>query len=48
MTATVLQVVGMLLLAVGAALWSPAVGVVTLGVGLLAFGLAMERSQSAE
>jgi hypothetical protein len=38
----------MLLLAAGAFLVAPAVGVLTLGVGVLAFGLAMERSQSAE
>ena len=48
MTATILQVFGMLLLAVGAFLVAPAVGVLTLGAGFLAFGLAMERSRSAE
>ena len=47
MTATIIQVFGMLLLAVGAFLVAPAVGVLTLGAGVLAFGLAMERSQSA-
>jgi hypothetical protein len=47
-TATIIQVFGMLLLAVGAFMWTPAAGVLTLGVGVLAFGLAMERSQSAE
>jgi len=46
--ATVLQVFGMLLLAVGAFMVAPAAGVLTLGVSVLAFGLAMERSQSAE
>ena len=48
MTATILQVFGMLLLAVGAFMVTPAAGVLTLGVSVLAFGLAMERSQSAE
>ncbi|HEY7821919.1 MAG TPA: hypothetical protein VIG24_03755 [Acidimicrobiia bacterium] len=48
MIATVLQVFGMLLLAVGAFMVAPAAGVLTLGVSVLAFGLAMERSQSAE
>lgn len=48
MTATIVQVIGMLLVAAGAFMFAPAAGVLTLGVFLLAFGLAMERSQSAE
>ena len=48
MTATTVQIIGMLLLAAGAFMVVPAAGVLTLGVGVLAFGLAMERSQSAE
>ena len=48
MTATVIQIIGILLLAVGAFLVAPAAGVLTLAVGTLAFGLAMERSAGAE
>lgn len=48
MTATIVQIIGILLLAAGAFLVAPAAGVLTLGVGTLAFGLAMERSASAE
>ena len=41
--ASYIQAVGILIVAAGAALWSLPVGVVLLGVGVLAFGLAMER-----
>ena len=41
--ASAVQAVGILLVAAGAALWSLPVGVIVLGVGVLAFGLAMER-----
>jgi len=40
---SIVQAVGILLVAAGAAMWSVPVGVVLLGVGVLAFGLAMER-----
>lgn len=48
MIATVVQIIGILLLAAGAFLVAPAAGVLTLGVGTLAFGLAIERSARAE
>ena len=40
---SIVQAVGILLVAAGTAMWSVPVGVVLLGVGVLAFGLAMER-----
>lgn len=42
---SVVQAVGILLLSVGAAMLSPAIGVMVGGAGLLAFGLAWERSR---
>ncbi len=45
MISATLQAVGILTVAVGAAMIHPAVGVIVAGVGLLAFGLAMERSR---
>ena len=45
MIPAVMQAAGILLVAVGAALFSPAVGLIVAGVGVLAFGLAMERSR---
>jgi hypothetical protein len=48
MMATIIQAFGILLLAVGAFMFVPAAGVVVAGVGVLAFGLAMERGRSAE
>lgn len=45
MIPSVVQGVGILLLAIGAAMFSPAVGVMVGGAGLLAFGLAWERSR---
>lgn len=45
LTATIIQVFGILLVAAGAYIAAPALGVFTLGVGVLAFGLAMERSR---
>jgi hypothetical protein len=48
MIATIIQAFGILLLAVGAFMFMPAAGVVVAGVGVLAFGLAMERGRSAE
>jgi hypothetical protein len=43
MMASVVQAVGILLVAAGVALWSPAAGLVVVGAGTLAFGLALER-----
>lgn len=43
MTATLVQVAGILLLAVGAGMMMPALGVIVAGVGVTAFGLALER-----
>jgi hypothetical protein len=48
MIATIIQAFGILLLAVGAFMFMPAAGVVVAGIGVLAFGLAMERGRSAE
>jgi hypothetical protein len=43
MTATILQALGILTIAAGAGLLFPPAGVIILGVGLLAFGIAVER-----
>jgi hypothetical protein len=43
--ASALQVIGILVLAAGVAMVAPWAGVVVVGAGLLAFGLAMERSR---
>ena len=43
MIATFLQSTGILLLAVGAWMVTPAAGVAVAGLGVLAFGLALER-----
>jgi hypothetical protein len=45
--ASIIQAVGMLLIAIGVAMVAPWAGVVTAGICLAAFGLAMERSRSA-
>jgi hypothetical protein len=45
MIPSMVQAVGILLLAIGAAMFHPAVGLMVAGVGLLAFGLAWERSR---
>lgn len=45
LASTLFQAAGMLTLAIGAAMLHPAAGVLVAGVGLLAFGLAMERSR---
>jgi hypothetical protein len=42
--ATILQVTGVALVAIGAGLIFPPLGVILAGVGALVFGLAMERS----
>lgn len=44
MNALLLQVAGTLCIAVGLWMVAPAVGVIAAGAGLLAFGLAAERS----
>lgn len=41
--ALVLEALGVVGVAVGAALWSLALGCVVLGIGLVAFGVALER-----
>jgi hypothetical protein len=41
--ADALQVVGLLILAASFAIWSLVAGGITLGVGCLLFGVAMER-----
>lgn len=43
MMPSVLQAVGILTVAVGVGLWSLPAGLVVVGLGLLAFGLAAER-----
>ncbi|HEY7823955.1 MAG TPA: hypothetical protein VIG24_14020 [Acidimicrobiia bacterium] len=45
MIPSIIQAVGILTVAIGAAMLHPAVGVVIAGLGMLAFGLAMERSR---
>ena len=45
MIPSMVQAVGILLLAIGAAMIHPAVGVMVGGAGMLAFGLAWERSR---
>ena len=43
MLATILQVTGVALVAIGAGLIFPPLGVILAGVGAVVFGLAMER-----
>lgn len=43
MIPSVLQAMGILTVAVGVGLWSLPAGLVVVGLGLLAFGLAAER-----
>lgn len=45
MTATILQAVGILTIALGAGFIYPPAGVALLGVGILLFGIAMERGK---
>jgi hypothetical protein len=45
MVATILQIAGIGLVALGAGLWLPPLGVVVAGIGVLLFGLALERSK---
>jgi hypothetical protein len=45
MTATILQALGILTVAVGAGLLFPPAGVILLGIGFLAFGIALERGK---
>jgi hypothetical protein len=43
MIPSLLQAIGILTVAVGVGIWSLPAGVVVVGLGLLAFGLAAER-----
>lgn len=43
MIATILQATGIAVIALGAGLWIPQLGVVIAGVGIVLFGLALER-----
>jgi hypothetical protein len=45
MIATILQALGVITIAVGAGLLFPPAGVILLGLGCLAFGIAMERGK---
>lgn len=42
--AVALEAIGLVVVSVGAALIAPAVGLVVLGAGMLAFGVAVERT----
>lgn len=43
MLATVLQAVGIAVVSFGVGLWFPPAGVIVAGVGIVLFGLALER-----
>lgn len=43
MLATILQVTGVALVALGAGLFYPPLGIILAGVGALVFGIALER-----
>jgi hypothetical protein len=45
MIATILQATGVITIAIGAGLLFPPAGVILLGLGCLAFGIAMERGK---
>jgi hypothetical protein len=45
MTATILQAIGVFAIALGASFIYPPAGVILLGIGLLVFGIAIERSK---
>jgi hypothetical protein len=45
MIATILQATGILTISIGAALVYPPAGLVLLGIGLLVFGIAIERGK---
>jgi hypothetical protein len=45
MTATILQATGVFAIALGAFFIFPPAGVILLGIGLLVFGIAIERSK---
>jgi hypothetical protein len=45
MIATILQALGVITIAIGAGLLFPPAGVILLGLGSLAFGIAMERGK---
>ena len=45
MTATILQALGILTIALGTGILFPPAGVILLGIGFLAFGIALERGK---
>jgi hypothetical protein len=45
MVATILQIAGIGVIALGAGLWLPPLGVAVAGIGILLFGIALERSK---
>jgi hypothetical protein len=45
MTATILQATGVFAIALGASFIYPPAGIILLGIGLLVFGIAIERSK---
>ena len=45
MIPSIVQAVGILVTAAGAAMFNPALGLVVAGAGLIVFGLAWERSR---
>lgn len=45
MTATVLQAIGIATIAVGFGFWLLPVGIIVAGIGMVLFGLALERSK---
>jgi hypothetical protein len=45
MTATILQAIGIFTISLGAGLIYPPAGLILLGVGVLVFGLAIERGK---
>lgn len=45
MIATLFQIIGIVTVAIGFGLMYPPVGVIVLGLGVLLFGLALERSR---
>lgn len=45
MIATILQALGIATIAVGAGLWLPPLGIIIAGIGMVLFGLALERGK---
>lgn len=44
MIATILEAVGLVIVSLGVALWSVPAGLVVAGLGVVAFGLALEKA----